>query len=74
MNININDFYQKIGDTLKHKYQGCTVWIISSDIENLKMIGLKPSKKIKVFNGQLECRFLRFDIYEGSRRSKKLKT
>ena len=74
MNININDFYQKIGDTLKHKYQGCTVWIITSDIENSKMIGLKPSKKIKVFNGQLECRFLRFDIYAGSRRSKKLKT
>ena len=69
--IGINEFYQKIGDTLKHNYQGCSVWLISSDIENLKMIGLKPSKKIKVYNGKLECRFLKFDIYEGSKKSSK---
>ena len=71
MSISINEFYQKIGDTLKHNYQGCTVWLISSDIENLKMIGLKPSRKIKVFNGKLECRFIRFDIYEGSKKESK---
>ena len=71
LSIGINEFYQKIGDTLKHNYQGCSVWLISSDIENLKMIGLKPSKKIKVYNGKLECRFLRFDIYEGSKKSSK---
>jgi len=71
MSIGINEFYQKIGDTLKHNYQGCTVWLISSDIENLKMIGLKPSRKIKVFNGKLECRFIRFDIYEGSKKESK---
>ena len=71
LSISINQFYQKIGDTLKHNYQGCSVWLISSDIENLKMIGLKPSKKIKVYNGKIECRFLRFDIYEGSKKASK---
>lgn len=71
MQIGINEFYQKIGDTLKHNYQGCSVWLISSDIENLKMIGLRPSKKIKVYNGKLECRFVRFDIYEGSKKQSK---
>ena len=70
MPISINEFYQRIGDTLKHNYQGTSVWLISSDLENLKMIGLRPSEKIKVFNGKLECRFLRFDIYEGSKKSK----
>ena len=69
--ISVDDFYKKIGDTLKHNYQGCSVWIISSDIENLKMIGLKPTKKIKIFNGKLECRYLKFDIYEGSKKTKK---
>ena len=68
---NSDEFYKKIGDTLKHNYQGCTVWLISSDIENLKMIGLRPSKKIKVYNGKLECRFVRFDIYEGSKKQSK---
>ena len=71
LRIGINEFYQKIGDTLKHNYKGCTVWLISSDIENLKMIGLKPSRKIKIFNGKLECRFVRFDIYEGSKKASK---
>ena len=59
MPISIDEFYQKIGDTLKHNYEGCTVWLISSDIENLKMIGLKPSRKIKVYNGKLDEVFLR---------------
>tara|TARA_B100001540_G_scaffold304481_1_gene314269 strand:+ start:864 stop:2018 length:1155 start_codon:yes stop_codon:yes gene_type:complete len=71
MQIGVNEFYEKIGDTLKHNYQGCSVWLISSDIENLKMIGLRPSKKIKVYNGKLECRFVRFDIYEGSKKQSK---
>ena len=70
--ISLDNFYKKIGDTLKHNYKGCSVWIISSDIENLKMIGLKPTKKIKIFNGKLECRFLKFDIYEGSKKLKKI--
>ena len=71
MPIEINEFYQKIGDTLKHKYKGCSVWLISSDLEDIKMIGLKPSKKIKIFNGKLECRFLNFEIYEGSKKQSK---
>lgn len=70
--ISLDNFYKKIGDTLKHNYKGCSVWIISSDIENLKMIGLKPTKKIKIFNGKLECRYLKFDIYEGSKKLKKV--
>ena len=71
LRISVNEFYKKIGDTLKHNYQGCSVWLISSDTEQLKMIGLKPSKKIKIYNGKLECRFLGFDIYEGSKKSLK---
>ena len=70
MDFTVEEFYKKIGDTLKNNYQGSIVWIISSDIENVKMIGLKPSKKIKIYNGPLECVFLGFDIYKGSRKSR----
>ena len=74
MDLGVDEFYKRIGDTLKNNYQGCTVWIISSDIENVKMIGLKPSNKIKIYNGPLECVFLSFEVYEGSRkRNKKIK-
>ncbi|MEE2953872.1 MAG: class I SAM-dependent RNA methyltransferase [Bacteroidota bacterium] len=68
--IGISEFYEKVSNTLKHNYEECQVWIISSDIENLKMIGLKPTKKIKLQNGNLNCSFRKFEIYKGSRKIK----
>jgi putative N6-adenine-specific DNA methylase len=56
-------FYKMIGNVLKRKYNGYQAWIISSDLRALKFIGLHPSKKIILFNGPLECRFVRFDMY-----------
>ena len=47
------------------------IWLISSDIENMKFIGLRPSRKIKVMNGKLECSFRKFEVYEGSKKAKK---
>jgi len=56
-------FYKMIGNTLKRKYSGYQAWFISSDIESLKFIGLRPSRKIVVFNGPLECRFVKFEVF-----------
>ena len=70
--LGINEFYKKIGDSLKINYKNCIAWLISSDIDNLKMIGLKPTKKIELMNGNLKCSFREFKIYEGSKKSKKL--
>ena len=63
--------YKAIGDTLKHNYPNTFAWFITSDLSAKKFVGLKPSKKVKVFNGKLECDFLRYDIYEGSKKDKK---
>jgi putative N6-adenine-specific DNA methylase len=60
-------FYKMIGNVLKRKYNRYKAWVISSDLEAIKFIGLKPSKKFKVFNGPLECRFVGFDLYEGKK-------
>jgi putative N6-adenine-specific DNA methylase len=60
-------FYRKIGDILKIRYSGYDAWVISSDLNALKFIGLHPSRKIPVFNGQLECRFVRFSMYPGKK-------
>ena len=70
LDIEVDDFYEKVGTTLKHNYQECDVWLISSDISNIKYIGLKPDKKIKVFNGELECSFRNFKVYQGSKKAK----
>jgi putative N6-adenine-specific DNA methylase len=60
-------FYKMIGDTLKRKYAGYTAWLISSDLESIKFIGLRPSRRIPVFNGPLECRFIKFDLFAGKK-------
>lgn len=62
--------YKSIGDTLKNNYPNTFAWLITSDLSAKKYVGLRPSKKVKVFNGKLECDFLRYDIYEGSKKSK----
>ncbi|MDA9312302.1 THUMP domain-containing protein [Vicingaceae bacterium] len=61
------DFFEKIGSTLKHEYSGWDAWIIASDEESFKNIGLKPSNKIPVMNGKLECQFRKFELFEGKR-------
>ena len=63
----IDDFYKEIGDTLKQNYAGCTAFLISSNIQAIKHIGLHPSKKTPLYNGALECKFLRYDLYAGKR-------
>ena len=73
IDLGVNDFYEKVGTTLKHNYKECIVWIISSDIENMKLIGLRPNKKIKLMNGELECSFRKFEVYEGSKKEKRKK-
>lgn len=66
------EFYSKLGDTLKRSYPGTEAWIISSHFEGLKHVGLRPSRKIKVYNGSLEARWLMYEMYEGSRKAKKM--
>lgn len=67
----IEAFYGKIGTTLKHGYPGSQAWMITSNMEALKCVGLRPSKKIKLYNGKLESRFVKYEMYEGSRKASK---
>ncbi len=64
----IEAFYGRIGDMLKQRFAGYTAWVLTGNLEAAKQIGLRPSRKVRLFNGSLECRLLRFDLYQGSRR------
>lgn len=67
----LNALYTKLGDTFKNLYgERCEVWLITSDFEAMKHIGLHPSKKIQLFNGALDCRLLKFELYSGSKKDK----
>jgi putative N6-adenine-specific DNA methylase len=67
----ISELYQKLGDAFKNSFVGYDCWVISSNIDAIKSVGLKASKKIKVFNGNLECSFREFKVFEGSKKTKK---
>ena len=62
----IFSFYKMVGDHLKKNFTGFDAWILSSNKEALKHIGLHPSKKHTLFNGPLECKFQKFSLYQGS--------
>ncbi|MCR4829495.1 MAG: class I SAM-dependent RNA methyltransferase [Bacteroidales bacterium] len=65
----LNAMYEKLGDTFKNLYgEQCEVWLITSDFEAMKHIGLHPSRKIQLYNGPLECRLLKFELYSGSKK------
>lgn len=70
--IDTQEFYKSIGDTLKKRYSGSTAWMITGNLEALKYVGLRPSRKIKMFNGKLEAKFVKYEMYKGTKKLHKL--
>ncbi len=66
-NKDMEDLYGKIGTALKHQFAGATAWIISSNEAAMKCIGLKPSKKMRLLNGELDCQFNKYELFNGKR-------
>jgi len=66
----IDGFYKMLGDRLKNHYKGYQAWICSGNMDALKSIGLHPSKRFSLLNGSIPVSFRKFDIYEGSRKTK----
>jgi putative N6-adenine-specific DNA methylase len=65
----IDLLYSQIGTTLKHNFPGTTAWLITSNKESLKNIGLKPIEKHTLYNGALECILLKYEMYHGSKKN-----
>ena len=66
----VGSFYRMIGDTLKSKYEGYNAFIFTSNAQAAKSVGLQTSRRITLFNGPLECRLLKYEIYRGSHKAK----
>jgi len=70
LDIEMEDFYTDIGNTLKRNYPGTDAWFITSNLQALKYVGLRPSRKIKLYNSHLESRLVKYVMYEGSKKAK----
>ncbi|MFT5431669.1 MAG: putative N6-adenine-specific DNA methylase [Myxococcota bacterium] len=62
------ELFEEFGSVLKHRFAGWTAWILTGDKELLGQVGLRPSRRIPLLNGALDCRLARFDLYAGTRR------
>ena len=62
---NLLGTYKMIGERLKHEFGGNDAWVLSYREECFESIGLKPSIKIPVYNGSLECEFRKYSMFEG---------
>ena len=62
---NLLETYRMIGERLKHQFVGADAWILSYREECFEQIGLKPSVKIPLYNGSLECEFRKYQIFDG---------
>jgi len=69
--VEIDQLYGMIGTTLKHNFAGATAWLITSNKESLKHVGLKPKEKHTLFNGALECVLLKYEMYQGTKKQVK---
>ena len=69
--LNVAEFYSAIGTTLKHGYPNTDAWLITSNMEALKYVGLRPSRKIKLYNAKLEAKLVKYEMYSGSKKQKK---
>jgi putative N6-adenine-specific DNA methylase len=67
-NKDMEDLYGKIGTALKHQFTGATAWIISSNAAAMKCIGLKPTQKLHLLNGELDCQFNQYELFQGKRK------
>lgn len=68
----IDALYKRMGDTFKQNFKGYTCFILTSNLEALKSVGLRTTSRTILFNGALECRFARYDIYEGTKKVREI--
>lgn len=70
MGTEIPEMYAALGDWMKSEMKGYTCWIISASEEGFKNVGLRPTRKLRLYNGDLECSFRKFEIYAGSKKDR----
>jgi len=70
LDIDMENFYAAIGDTLKQNYPGTDAWFITSNLDALKHVGLRPSRKIHLMNAKLDSRLVKYVMYSGSKKGK----
>lgn len=62
----VSQLYKEIGDTFKKSYNAWTAWVLSGNKQAIKHLGLRTSQKLTLYNGQIECKYHKYQMYQGS--------
>ena len=65
----IEEIYHSIGDAFKRNFTGYEAFVFTGNLDASKKIGLRTSRRIQMYNGSIECRLLKFEMYQGSRKN-----
>jgi len=66
--------YSRMGDFFKQRCPGWTGYIFTGNLELAKKVGLRASRRMAFFNAKIECRLLKYELYEGTRRKESSQT
>lgn len=64
----LEEIYKEIGDFFKKQCSGYTGYVFSGNLDLLKLVGLKPKRKIPFFSAKIECRLMEYELYTGTRK------
>ena len=64
----LEETYSRIGDFFKQKCSGYTGYVFTGNADLAKKVGLRTSRRIPFFNGGIECRLLKYELYAGTRK------
>jgi len=59
----LKELYRRIGDIFKQRCKGRTAYVLTGNLELAKFVGLKVSRRFELFNGPIECRLLKYELY-----------
>jgi len=66
----MDEFHRMIGTVLKERYAGYKAFILSGSLDFVDRIGLRPHRRIRLFNGPIECRLMEYQVRRRKRRSR----
>jgi putative N6-adenine-specific DNA methylase len=61
-------FYSEIGDVFKSNFTGFDAWLLSASKSAMKKVGLRTSRRLTLFNGALECKYHKYELYRGTKK------
>jgi putative N6-adenine-specific DNA methylase len=64
----LDRFYSEIGDVFKSNFTGFDAWLLSASKSAMKKVGLKTSRRLTLFNGALECKYHKYELYRGTKK------